>query len=201
MLVSPSWDSEWLYFSFLIAHSFGRRMLYPGSVGLLQKAMRAALQQGQARLIEEVRKHALFRRHDSTGSKGTDFCWFTVWWPKEQVSGLWRQWDWHNVRWPEERWRTERPDPGKRKKKTSSLTHFKQRFYVLFCFCFLPQIHCVEPFTFRHRSSAVRGTQVSTRWDAWTRHWKVKYCQQSHKPPCELGVPSLNKCCWYRCLA
>lgn len=40
--------------SFLIAHSFGRRMLYPGSVGLLQKAMRPMLQQGQARLIEEV---------------------------------------------------------------------------------------------------------------------------------------------------
>lgn len=42
--------------SFLIAHSFGRRMLYPGSVGLLQKAMRPMLQQGQARLIEEVKK-------------------------------------------------------------------------------------------------------------------------------------------------
>uniref|UniRef100_A0A668A215 Abhydrolase domain containing 16A, phospholipase n=1 Tax=Myripristis murdjan TaxID=586833 RepID=A0A668A215_9TELE len=39
--------------SFLIAHSFGRRMLYPGSVGLLQKAMKPMLQQGQARLIEE----------------------------------------------------------------------------------------------------------------------------------------------------
>ncbi|KAL0984902.1 hypothetical protein UPYG_G00150270 [Umbra pygmaea] len=39
--------------SFLIAHSFGRRMLYPGSVYLLQKAMRPMLQQGQARLIEE----------------------------------------------------------------------------------------------------------------------------------------------------
>uniref|UniRef100_A0A3Q3RPB7 Abhydrolase domain containing 16A, phospholipase n=1 Tax=Mastacembelus armatus TaxID=205130 RepID=A0A3Q3RPB7_9TELE len=39
--------------SFLIAHTFGRRMLYPGSVGLLQKAMRPMLQQGQARLIEE----------------------------------------------------------------------------------------------------------------------------------------------------
>uniref|UniRef100_A0A671YTD9 Abhydrolase domain containing 16A, phospholipase n=1 Tax=Sparus aurata TaxID=8175 RepID=A0A671YTD9_SPAAU len=38
---------------FLITHSFGRRMLYPGSVGLLQKAMRPMLQQGQARLIEE----------------------------------------------------------------------------------------------------------------------------------------------------
>ncbi|KAF3839277.1 hypothetical protein F7725_017994 [Dissostichus mawsoni] len=37
---------------FLIVHSFGR-MLYPGSVGLLQKAMRPMLQQGQARLIEE----------------------------------------------------------------------------------------------------------------------------------------------------
>ncbi len=30
-------------------------MLYPGSVGLLQKAMRPMLQQGQARLIEEVK--------------------------------------------------------------------------------------------------------------------------------------------------
>uniref|UniRef100_A0A3Q3AA38 Abhydrolase domain containing 16A, phospholipase n=1 Tax=Kryptolebias marmoratus TaxID=37003 RepID=A0A3Q3AA38_KRYMA len=39
--------------SYLIAHSFGRRMLYPGSVGLLQKAMRPMLQQGQAKLIEE----------------------------------------------------------------------------------------------------------------------------------------------------
>uniref|UniRef100_A0A4W4E4C1 Phosphatidylserine Lipase ABHD16 N-terminal domain-containing protein n=1 Tax=Electrophorus electricus TaxID=8005 RepID=A0A4W4E4C1_ELEEL len=39
--------------SYLIAHSFGRRMLYPGSVGLLQKAMRPMLLQGQARLIEE----------------------------------------------------------------------------------------------------------------------------------------------------
>lgn len=29
-------------------------MLYPGSVGLLQKAMRPMLQQGQAKLIEEV---------------------------------------------------------------------------------------------------------------------------------------------------
>uniref|UniRef100_A0A8C7V408 Abhydrolase domain containing 16A, phospholipase n=1 Tax=Oncorhynchus mykiss TaxID=8022 RepID=A0A8C7V408_ONCMY len=38
---------------FLIAHSFGRRMLYPGSVFLLQRAMRPMLQQGQARLIEE----------------------------------------------------------------------------------------------------------------------------------------------------
>lgn len=42
-------------FSFLIAHSFGRRMLYPGSVGLLQKAMRPMLQGGQAKLIEEVK--------------------------------------------------------------------------------------------------------------------------------------------------
>lgn len=39
--------------SYLIAHSFGRRMLYPGSVGLLQKAMRPMLQQGLARLVEE----------------------------------------------------------------------------------------------------------------------------------------------------
>ncbi|KTF88811.1 hypothetical protein cypCar_00012697 [Cyprinus carpio] len=39
--------------SYLIVHSFGRRMLYPGSLGLLQKAMRPMLQQGQARLVEE----------------------------------------------------------------------------------------------------------------------------------------------------
>lgn len=54
--LSLLWDSEFSNSnsSFLIAHSFGRRMLYPGSVGLLQKAMRATLQQGQARLIEEV---------------------------------------------------------------------------------------------------------------------------------------------------
>ncbi|XP_016387725.1 protein ABHD16A-like [Sinocyclocheilus rhinocerous] len=39
--------------SYLIVHSFGRRILYPGSVGLLQKAMRPMLQQGQARLVEE----------------------------------------------------------------------------------------------------------------------------------------------------
>uniref|UniRef100_A0A674MGU1 Abhydrolase domain containing 16A, phospholipase n=1 Tax=Takifugu rubripes TaxID=31033 RepID=A0A674MGU1_TAKRU len=39
--------------SFLVTYSFGRRMLYPGSVGLLQKAMRPMLQQGQAKLIEE----------------------------------------------------------------------------------------------------------------------------------------------------
>lgn len=57
--------------SFLIAHSFGRRMLYPGSVGLLQKAMRATLQQGQARLIEEVRmQRALFVPHNSAASRG-----------------------------------------------------------------------------------------------------------------------------------
>ncbi|XP_060777539.1 phosphatidylserine lipase ABHD16A [Neoarius graeffei] len=39
--------------SYLVAHSFGRRMLYPGSVSLLQKAMRSMLQQGKAKLIEE----------------------------------------------------------------------------------------------------------------------------------------------------
>lgn len=49
---------SFILFSCLIAHSFGRRMLYPGSVGLLQKAMRPMLQQGQARLIEEVRNAA-----------------------------------------------------------------------------------------------------------------------------------------------
>lgn len=59
LLYSPkctTWSTYLLFFlsSYLIAHSFGRRMLYPGSVGLLQKAMRPMLQQGQARLIEEV---------------------------------------------------------------------------------------------------------------------------------------------------
>ncbi|MGH0145887.1 UNVERIFIED_CONTAM: hypothetical protein FKN15_027972 [Acipenser sinensis] len=39
--------------SYLIANSFGRRMLYPGSVCLLQKAMMPMLNQGQARLVEE----------------------------------------------------------------------------------------------------------------------------------------------------
>ncbi|XP_062904134.1 phosphatidylserine lipase ABHD16A [Mobula hypostoma] len=39
--------------SYLIAKSFGRRMLYPGSVSLLQKAIMPMLLQGQARLIEE----------------------------------------------------------------------------------------------------------------------------------------------------
>uniref|UniRef100_H2MCZ6 Abhydrolase domain containing 16A, phospholipase n=1 Tax=Oryzias latipes TaxID=8090 RepID=H2MCZ6_ORYLA len=38
---------------YLVAHTFGRRMLYPGSVGLLQKAMKPMLMQGQAKLIEE----------------------------------------------------------------------------------------------------------------------------------------------------
>ncbi|XP_069775596.1 phosphatidylserine lipase ABHD16A isoform X2 [Narcine bancroftii] len=39
--------------SYLIASSFGRRMLYPGSVSLLQKAIMPMLLQGQARLMEE----------------------------------------------------------------------------------------------------------------------------------------------------
>ncbi|XP_078271926.1 phosphatidylserine lipase ABHD16A isoform X2 [Rhinoraja longicauda] len=39
--------------SYLIAKSFGRRMLYPGSVCLLQKAIMPMLIQGQARLMEE----------------------------------------------------------------------------------------------------------------------------------------------------
>ncbi|XP_003228205.2 phosphatidylserine lipase ABHD16A isoform X1 [Anolis carolinensis] len=39
--------------SFLVAHTFGRRMLYPGSVYLLQKALMPMLLQGQARLVEE----------------------------------------------------------------------------------------------------------------------------------------------------
>ncbi|XP_043542000.1 phosphatidylserine lipase ABHD16A-like, partial [Chiloscyllium plagiosum] len=40
---------------YLMAHSFGRRMLYPGSVSLLQKAIMPMLLQGQARLMEEYR--------------------------------------------------------------------------------------------------------------------------------------------------
>ncbi|XP_067830044.1 phosphatidylserine lipase ABHD16A isoform X2 [Heptranchias perlo] len=39
--------------SYFIANSFGRRMLYPGSVSLLQKAIMPMLLQGQARLMEE----------------------------------------------------------------------------------------------------------------------------------------------------
>ncbi|CAI5768031.1 Alpha/beta hydrolase domain-containing protein 16A [Podarcis lilfordi] len=39
--------------SFIVAHTFGRRMLYPGSVYLLQKALMPMLLQGQARLVEE----------------------------------------------------------------------------------------------------------------------------------------------------
>lgn len=33
--------------------------MYPGSVGLLQKAMRPMLQQGQAKLIEEVKRSSI----------------------------------------------------------------------------------------------------------------------------------------------
>lgn len=61
---------------------------------------------------------------DTTGSKITDFCWLTVWRPKEQVSGLWRQWDWHNVCGPAEGWGTERPDPGKNKINKNSAESF-----------------------------------------------------------------------------
>uniref|UniRef100_A0ACB8EGY8 Protein abhd16a n=1 Tax=Sphaerodactylus townsendi TaxID=933632 RepID=A0ACB8EGY8_9SAUR len=39
--------------SYIVAHTIGRRMLYPGSVYLLQKALMPMLLQGQARLIEE----------------------------------------------------------------------------------------------------------------------------------------------------
>ncbi|XP_077688939.1 phosphatidylserine lipase ABHD16A [Eretmochelys imbricata] len=39
--------------SYMVAHTFGRRMLYPGSVYLLQKAVMPMLLQGQARLVEE----------------------------------------------------------------------------------------------------------------------------------------------------
>ncbi|XP_067172980.1 phosphatidylserine lipase ABHD16A [Apteryx mantelli] len=39
--------------SFVLAHTLGRRMLYPGSVYLLQKALMPVLLQGQARLVEE----------------------------------------------------------------------------------------------------------------------------------------------------
>lgn len=52
--------------SYLIAHSFGRRMLYPGSVGLLQKAMRPMLQQGQARLVEEVTPKNIYKPTTTT---------------------------------------------------------------------------------------------------------------------------------------
>ncbi|XP_045148684.1 phosphatidylserine lipase ABHD16A isoform X2 [Echinops telfairi] len=38
---------------YLVAHTLGRRMLYPGSVYLLQKALMPMLLQGQARLVEE----------------------------------------------------------------------------------------------------------------------------------------------------
>ncbi|XP_026541220.1 protein ABHD16A isoform X1 [Notechis scutatus] len=41
--------------SFIVAHTFGRRMLYPGSVYLLQKALMPMLLQGQARLAEEYK--------------------------------------------------------------------------------------------------------------------------------------------------
>uniref|UniRef100_A0A8C8RS72 Phosphatidylserine lipase ABHD16A n=1 Tax=Pelusios castaneus TaxID=367368 RepID=A0A8C8RS72_9SAUR len=39
--------------SYVVAHTFGRRVLYPGSVYLLQKAVMPMLLQGQARLVEE----------------------------------------------------------------------------------------------------------------------------------------------------
>ncbi|KAJ6652943.1 hypothetical protein lerEdw1_010301 [Lerista edwardsae] len=39
--------------SYIVSHTFGRRMLYPGSVYLLQKALMPMLLQGQARLVEE----------------------------------------------------------------------------------------------------------------------------------------------------
>ncbi|XP_061298298.1 phosphatidylserine lipase ABHD16A [Pezoporus flaviventris] len=39
--------------SLLLAHTLGRRMLFPGSVRLLQKALLPSLLQGQARLVEE----------------------------------------------------------------------------------------------------------------------------------------------------
>ncbi|KAL8213071.1 UNVERIFIED_CONTAM: Protein abhd16a [Gekko kuhli] len=39
--------------SYIVAHTIGRRMLYPGSVYLLQKALMPMLLQGQARLVEE----------------------------------------------------------------------------------------------------------------------------------------------------
>ncbi|XP_014749683.1 PREDICTED: uncharacterized protein LOC106864575, partial [Sturnus vulgaris] len=38
---------------FLLAHTLGRRMLFPGSVRLLQRALLPALLQGQARLVEQ----------------------------------------------------------------------------------------------------------------------------------------------------
>ncbi|KAH1183065.1 hypothetical protein KIL84_004557 [Mauremys mutica] len=45
--------------SYIVAHTFGRRMLYPGSVYLLQKAVMPMLLQGQARLVEENEANAM----------------------------------------------------------------------------------------------------------------------------------------------
>uniref|UniRef100_V9KRE8 Abhydrolase domain-containing protein 16A n=1 Tax=Callorhinchus milii TaxID=7868 RepID=V9KRE8_CALMI len=52
-VLSHLWSLPCSLLSYLMAHSFGRRMLYPGSVSLLQKAMQPVLLQGQARLVEE----------------------------------------------------------------------------------------------------------------------------------------------------
>lgn len=57
-VLGPHWAGGSLTpvpYSFLVAHTLGRRMLYPGSVYLLQKALMPVLLQGQARLVEEVR--------------------------------------------------------------------------------------------------------------------------------------------------
>lgn len=103
--------------SFLVTHSFGRRMLYPGSVGLLQKAMRPMLQQGQAKLIEEVETtDAQFEivymiKHIICWSFSV--CFLTVRWSKEQAVGLRRERDWHYVCWPKESRGAEWSDPGK----------------------------------------------------------------------------------------
>ncbi|CAH1271079.1 ABHD16A [Branchiostoma lanceolatum] len=39
--------------SYLMVHTFGRRMIYPGTVGLLQKAMAPMLQEGRKKLVEK----------------------------------------------------------------------------------------------------------------------------------------------------
>lgn len=51
-------------FSYIAAHTFGRRMMYPGAVQLLQAAVAPMLLQGRARLIEEYNavRHKLFTR-------------------------------------------------------------------------------------------------------------------------------------------
>lgn len=102
--------------SFLVTHSVGRRMVYPGSVMLLQKAMWPMLLQGQAKLVEEVETTHTFW----VCLCGKNWrCWpsslyfLTVWRSEEQAVGLWWEWDRHHVCRPKESRGSERSDPGK----------------------------------------------------------------------------------------